>query len=140
MAPDVVARKLGYLRSLLGDLREHAGAGPEEIAREHYRVERILELLVTAAADLLTHLLAEQGEPPGTYREAFRRAGEAGLIGPELSERLQKAAGMRNVLVHLYEEIDLGIVREAVENAIQDFPALITALEPRGRGSDIIST
>lgn len=134
MAPDVVARKLGYLRSLLADLREHAGAGPDDIAREHYRVERILELLVTAAADLLTHLLAEEGEPPGTYRETFRRAGEAGLIGPELSERLQKAAGMRNVLVHLYEEIDLGIVREAVENAIQDFPALITALEPRGRG------
>lgn len=129
MAPEVVVRKLGYLRSLLDELRKHAGATADEIADDPYRVERLLELLVTAAADLLTHLLAERGTQPGTYRETFRRAGELGLLDRDLSERLQKAAGMRNVLVHLYDEIDYGIVREGIENALRDFPQLIRDLE-----------
>lgn len=130
MAPEVVVRKLDTLRSLLAELEKHAGATAEEIRRDPYRVERLLELLVTAAADLLSHLLAERGEQPGTYREIFRRSGEQGLIAAELAERLEKAAGMRNVLVHLYEDIDYGIVQESVGQALRDFPALIRHLEP----------
>ena len=130
MAPEVVVRKLDTLRSLLAELEKHAGATADEIRQDPYRVERLLELLVTAAADLLSHLLAERGEQPGTYREIFRRAGEQGLIAAELAERLEKAAGMRNVLVHLYEDIDYGIVQESVGQALRDFPKLIRALEP----------
>jgi len=130
VAPEVVVRKLDTLRSLLAELEKHAGATAEEIRRDPYRVERLLELLVTAAADLLSHLLAERGEQPGTYREIFRRSGEQGLIAAELAERLEKAAGMRNVLVHLYEDIDYGIVQESVGQALRDFPALIRHLEP----------
>jgi uncharacterized protein YutE (UPF0331/DUF86 family) len=125
-----VVRKLDTLRSLLAELEKHKGATMKEIAQDPYRVERLLELLVTAAADLLSHLLAERGEQPGTYREIFRRAGDQGLIAAELAERLEKAAGMRNVLVHLYEEIDYGIVQESVGQALRDFPALIRHLEP----------
>jgi uncharacterized protein YutE (UPF0331/DUF86 family) len=125
-----VVRKLDTLRSLLAELEKHKGATMKEIAQDPYRVERLLELLVTAAADLLSHLLAERGEQPGTYREIFRRAGDQGLIAAELAERLEKAAGMRNVLVHLYEDIDYGIVQESVGQALRDFPALIRHLEP----------
>ncbi|HUP42999.1 MAG TPA: DUF86 domain-containing protein [Thermoanaerobaculia bacterium] len=130
MAPEVVVRKLDTLRSLLAELEKHAGATAEEIRRDPYRVERLLELLVTAAADLLSHLLAERGEQPGTYKETFRQAGEQGLITSDLSDRFQRAAGMRNVLVHLYEDIDYGIVHESVGQALRDFPELIRALEP----------
>ena len=130
MAPEVVVRKLRHLRLLLEELRKHADASQQEIESDPYRVERLLELLVTSAADLLTHLLAERGEHPQTYREAFRLAGQQGLLGRELSGRLQGAAGMRNVLVHLYEEIDYGILHESVSDALQDFPELIRDLEP----------
>ena len=130
MAPEVVVRKLHHLRRLLDELGKHAGSTVEEIASDPYRVERLLELLVTSAADLLAHLLAERGEHPETYRDAFRLAGEQRLLESELSHRLQAAAGMRNVLVHLYEEIDYGILHESVADALRDFPELIRDLEP----------
>lgn len=134
MAPEVVVRKLARLRSLLGELEKHRAASSDEIADDPYRVERLLELLITSAADLLTHLLSERDENPATYRETFRRAGDLGLIDSELSHRLEKAAGMRNILVHLYDTIDYDIVHAAIANALEDFPQLIRDLEPLGRG------
>jgi uncharacterized protein YutE (UPF0331/DUF86 family) len=133
VAPEVVVRKLDTLRSLLAELEKHAGATADEIRQDPYRVERLLELLVTAAADLLSHLLAERGEQPGTYREIFRRAGEQGLIAAELAERLEKAAGMRNVLVHLYEDIDYQVVADSVERALADFDEFLRVMRQRVR-------
>ena len=131
MAPEVVVRKLRHLRLLIEELRKHADASVEEIASDPYRVERLLELLVTSAADLLTHLLVERGTHPETYRDAFRLAGKQRLLDAELAERLQAAAGLRNVLVHLYEDIDHEILHESVSRALRDFPRLIQELEPQ---------
>jgi uncharacterized protein YutE (UPF0331/DUF86 family) len=97
---------------------------------EHYKVERILELLATSAADLLQHLLAERGLVASSYRDAFRQAAAAGLLDEPLALRLEEAAGMRNVLVHLYDEIDYAIVHGSIGGALEDFAALVATLAP----------
>lgn len=96
MARDVLLRKLAYLRQLLRDLAPLAQMSRDEIEAQHYTVERILELLVGAAADLAFHILAERGLTPTSYRESFRLAAQEGLLPSDLAERLQQAAGMRN--------------------------------------------
>ena len=133
MAPEVVLRKLGVLRRLLRDLEPFAGSSVEQIESEHYKIERILELLATASSDLLQHLLAEREVIAASYRDVFRHAATAGLLESSLSRRLEEAAGMRNVLVHLYDEIDTAILHGSIGPALRDFAALIAALEPFGR-------
>ncbi len=128
MAPEVVLRKLNILRRLLRDLQPHEGASLEEVKARHYEIERILELLATASADLLQHLLGERGVIASSYRDVFRKSMEQGLIGSDLSGRLENAAGMRNVLVHLYDEIDMSILRQSIGNALRDFAALVAEL------------
>ncbi|MCA1732023.1 MAG: DUF86 domain-containing protein [Acidobacteria bacterium] len=128
MAPEVVLRKLETLRRLLRDLQPMAGASLETVAAEHYKVERILELLVTASADLLQHLLAERGIVAGSYKDVFRFAASEGLLDLPLATRLEEAAGMRNVLVHLYDEIDLRILHASIERALKDFAELVAAM------------
>lgn len=130
MPPEVVHRKLDVLRQLLHDLQPFARASLDEVVAEHYKVERILELLGTAAADLVQHLLAERGVVAASYRDVFRQAAAAKLLAPPLAERLEDAAGMRNVLVHLYEGIDYEILHASVGEALRDFTALVTALDP----------
>lgn len=130
MAPEVILRKLEILRRLVMDLRLHENASLDEVEKEHYRIERILELLATSAADLLQHILGEREIIAHSYREVFRKAGEDKLITASLAERLENAAGMRNVLVHLYDEIDLAILRQSISEALRDFPELIAALAP----------
>jgi uncharacterized protein with HEPN domain len=39
----------------------------------------------------------------------------------------KKMVGMRNIMIHEYEDVDLGIVWDTVQN---DLPPLITLLEP----------
>jgi uncharacterized protein YutE (UPF0331/DUF86 family) len=118
---DVLVRKLGRLQTYLGDLKRHAGKSAGEIRADPYEIERLLELLVQVSVDLVTHELAERGIVPETYRQAFLLGGEQGLLPDDLAEALADAAGLRNVLVHLYEDIDYEIVAASVGRAIQDF-------------------
>lgn len=128
MAPDVLLRKLLYLRQLLTDLAPYENATFAEVEAEHYKLERLLELLVATATDILFHKLAELDVAPDSYREAFRLAGEHGLLPADLATRLQNAASMRNVLVHLYEEIDYQILHDSIKPALQDFTQFTTTL------------
>ena len=50
--------------------------------------------------------------------------------------RLVNAAGLRNVLVHLYEEIDYEIVAASIGQALDDFEELFRELERRLREVD----
>lgn len=131
MTSEVLLRKLTYLRQLLDDLAPYRSATMAEVTAEHYKLERLLELLVIAATDTLFHLLAEQGRSPGSYREAFKMAAAEGIISNDLGNRLQKAAGMRNILVHLYEDIDYKILRDSLDPAWKDFSQFVKLLEAR---------
>lgn len=121
MAPDVLLRKLLYLRQLLTDLAPYENATYAEVEAEHYKLERLFELLVATATDILFHKLAEMDIAPNSYREAFRLAGEHRLLPLDLAGRLQNAASMRNILVHLYEDIDYHILYDSIQPALRDF-------------------
>lgn len=43
---------------------------------------------------------------PRTYREVFTGLAQAGILDRALAARLQEAAGLRNLLVHGYAELD----------------------------------
>lgn len=131
MAVEVLLRKLIYLRQLLRDLEFYRHASLSEVVAEHYKLERLFELLVVTASDILNHLLAEQGIVADSYRASFRLAGEQGMIPVELAGRLQDAAGMRNVLVHLYDEIDYTILHASIVPALADFAQFGQAMESR---------
>ncbi len=125
MAPDVLLRKLNYLRQLLNDLTPYKDATIEEVEAEHYKLERLLELLVMAASDILHHLLAERGKTAVSYKDAFQLAAQERLLPQDLSERLQDAAGMRNILVHMYEKIDYEILHQSIPGALDDFAQFV---------------
>ncbi|MCB8944628.1 MAG: DUF86 domain-containing protein [Ardenticatenaceae bacterium] len=131
MALDVLIRKLNYLRQLLLDLAPYEEATLAQVEADHYKLERLFELLVVTATDLLQHLLAEQQLVPDSYRAAFALAASQNILPQELADRLQQAAGMRNVIVHLYEDIDYTILHESIGLALQDFNQFVAILAAR---------
>jgi uncharacterized protein YutE (UPF0331/DUF86 family) len=101
MTPEVLLRKLNHLRQLLSDLAPFKDAKLSKVQDEHYKIERLFELLVMTASDILFHKLSEQGLTPESYRDAFKLAGAQGLIPLELAERLQEGdAKCHRSLVH----------------------------------------
>lgn len=129
MSPDVVNKKLVSMTIYLNDLLPYKDISFDEFMKKHYEIERLLELLVMTASDIVFHLISAKGEPmPSSYKAAFLRAGEMGIISVELSKSLALGAGLRNILVHEYEEIDYGLVHKSIPIAIRDFTAFIKEL------------
>ncbi len=79
MSPDVVRRKLLAIANYLRDLRRYEGSTFDVFMERHYEVERILELLIMRANDIIIHLLVSRGEAlPASYGAAFCEPGKSG--------------------------------------------------------------
>lgn len=131
MAPNVLLRKLTYIRQLLVDLTPYRDATFSEVQAEHYKIERLFELLVVAATDILFHKLAEADKHAESYRDAFRLAAEVGLLPQNLAKQLQATASMRNLLVHMYEQIDYAILHESIKPALHDFEQFVVIMSSK---------
>lgn len=128
--PELVAKKLAEIERYVRELRTLAR--PEEMmddVREERFVTHTLQLAVQAALDVASHIVSDDrlGEPQ-TYRELFEILARNDWIDSELGTNLGRMAGFRNLLVHDYAAIDLGIVRNIVEHHLGDFLAYVESI------------
>ncbi|MFQ5743875.1 MAG: DUF86 domain-containing protein [Acidobacteriota bacterium] len=130
---DLVRRKMAVIARNLDDLAAIAGLSLAAYQSDRFRkkgTERLLQETVEAAVDVNIHLLRMAAAPtPPDYYESFTALGRAGIISAALAERLAPAAGLRNRLVHEYDEIDDAIVLEAVGEARREFGEYVAAIE-----------
>jgi uncharacterized protein YutE (UPF0331/DUF86 family) len=126
---DVVARRLRALSDTLEDLRRLEGidrAGLEADPLLRAAAERLVQIGVDLAIDVNAHLAgAILGRAPTTGRSSFLDAAEAGVLSPELADALAPAAGLRNVLVHRYVDIDIDLVARAVGELLDLLPRYV---------------
>lgn len=94
--------------------------------RQQLVVERLLQLMAQAAIDINEHILSKLN--PGnslTNFEAFIELGKYGVISPELAKQIAPSAGLRNRLVHEYDEIDPRKVFKSISFALQQYPLYV---------------
>ena len=105
---EVIKRKLSVIVENLKALKPVAAMKKDEYERDLYKrkaTERLLQELIEAAIDINTHIIVQTGSPPpDDYYESFIRAGKLGIISSELAENLAPSAGLRNRLVHEYDQ------------------------------------
>jgi uncharacterized protein YutE (UPF0331/DUF86 family) len=82
-----------------------------------------LERLVQLSSDAALVLITDRNwlPLPDTMASCFRTLSQRGILRSELGERLAKAVGFRNLVVHQYEKVDLRIVFAIVTNHLNDF-------------------
>ena len=74
------------------------------------------------AADVNSNVVVGLGQPaPKDYYDTFIKAGEVGLISKALAKKLAPWAGLRNRIVHEYEEIKDKLVFDQIEPTITNF-------------------
>jgi uncharacterized protein YutE (UPF0331/DUF86 family) len=100
--------------------------------REQRFVEHTLQIAIQAALDAASHVVSDKrlGEP-GSNRELFALLARGGILPAGLAGTLRRMVGFRNVLVHGYQDVDLGIVRDILQNRLDDLLAFATALRAR---------
>ncbi|MEO1622281.1 MAG: DUF86 domain-containing protein [Cyanobacteria bacterium J06632_3] len=101
-----------------------------EDRRQQLIVERLLHLVVEAATDTNTHVLAAtQQSPPDDYYSSFPEAAKVGLISPDLATRLAPSTGLRNRLVHDYDDLDNVIIYHSIAFALGGYAEYVLQVQ-----------
>ncbi|CAN5295548.1 DUF86 domain-containing protein [soil metagenome] len=132
LRPESIQKRLVEIRALLDVLQRHTDATGGELRGDLERrlvVERALQQVVDLAVKVNAHVVTSAGAPPpADYHTSFAAAATAGLIDGELAARLAPSTGLRNRLVHEYDEIDLDIVAGAIGEAVTAYGEYVTTV------------
>ena len=72
-----------------------------------YRRRHLVQTAAQISIDLANHVIAADGHRvPRDYGDAFRVLAEVGVLDAELAGRMVALAGARDLIVHLYAEVD----------------------------------
>ncbi len=115
--------------SVIGDcvnaLRKLRPLTYDEFAREHVLVgsaEHDFQVAIQAALDVASIILADQSATlPKEYKDIFPALAEIGVLPADFAQKLVSMAKFRNVLVHLYLEVDLKRVYRYLQENLDDF-------------------
>lgn len=91
-----------------------------------WMVERGLEILIQNLLDIGAHLLASEIKNDWEdYVEIIVKLGRHGVIPQEFSEKIKGMAGLRNILVHEYQRVDLAKLYNSFKDGLADFVQFI---------------
>jgi uncharacterized protein YutE (UPF0331/DUF86 family) len=124
--PELVTRKMALIAEDLAAIGELARQPlPEylESPTSELVAERYLERMIGRMIDVNYHLLTESGQaPPRDYFQSFVDLARLGVLEPGFARRIAACAGLRNRLVHEYDELDPEKVHEALGSAVAQVP------------------
>lgn len=119
-------RTLIHLRELseaLKDWKRYQSISIEELKMDRDKRNMVLHAMligIQATIDIATHIIAEKDlRKPSTYRETFEILGKERMISEELANELSDLAGFRNVLVHVYWELELDEIYSILQNDLK---------------------
>jgi uncharacterized protein YutE (UPF0331/DUF86 family) len=133
--PELLAKKISFIETCVAELQRMARPeAMESDIREQRFIEHTLQLAIQAAQDVASHIVSDErlGEPR-TNRELFDLLARGGWLSTEEATTLGNMVGFRNLLVHGYGDVDLAVVRDVLENHVDDllrFAAVVRARLP----------
>lgn len=81
-------------------------------------IQRAVELCVDIASSVLAELDAPS---PASMAESFILLRDAGVLSAATAERMRKAVGLRNFLMHEYANLDWSVIQAVCEQHLGEF-------------------
>jgi len=124
----IVAR-LSVIADSVSALQDMQEVALEEFVADdilHTAAEHYFQVAIQAALDIGGMLLAVRSvKVPQGYAEIFPALAEAGVLPKDFADELVGMAKLRNVLVHMYLQVDLGLMYGYLQNKIGDFERFV---------------
>lgn len=133
--PESVDARLEHLGELLAEAERIRAVGREAYDaafRDRLAAQHAIQLAIQTCVDIGAHLIAELGlRMPDDYRGVFAVLRDPLGLSPALVASLSAAAGMRNILVHAYLEVDDDKVWDALGHldALREFATAVKRME-----------
>jgi len=119
-----IARKIKNMQGYVEFLREQP-ADEKELVKNYLlksAIERNLQLAIESALDIGEVMISSENlEKPEDYRSIIITLGKEGIIPGEFARRFSEAAKLRNILVHMYTEVDPAMISQIMANNLDDF-------------------
>lgn len=124
--------KIARIRKNLKELKKLGKLSYDEYTKDILHTataERLLQISIEAMLDIGSHIIAEEsfGEPL-EYRDVFVLLVKNGILPKEKETAFLKLAGLRNRIVHVYEDIDHKQIHRYLQGDLGDFEDFINAI------------
>ena len=122
---DVILNKKESIERCIKQIR-HYYQLPGELTfiEDHLKQDAIainMQRACEQAIDLANHLVkTRKWGLPKDSRESFQLLADHKVIPADLSDKMIKMIGFRNVLVHEYQQLDLNLMVDVIENHLDD--------------------
>lgn len=123
---DLVVRKMALI---LDDLRDATPIAKKSVddylssRLDEVVAERYLERMIGRMIDINYHVITDAGHaPPRDYHDSFTQLARLNILTPAFASQIAACAGLRNRIVHEYDEIDPRRVHEGLVAAVRDIP------------------
>ncbi len=130
---DIIENKISSVRKYLKILERYKKYSKNDIEKDldiRGAVERYLYLAIQSAIDLAEAVISHKNlRKPATMSEAFYILNEENLINEQLTEKLAKMVGFRNIMAHDYEKINYDIVYDVLRNRLKDIKEFIESMK-----------
>ncbi len=115
-----------YLRDVAGLELEEFLNNPHAIGSARY----YLQVAIETCLNIANHIIASQRlRAPRDYRDTFTVLHEASILPDDLTRTMRELAGLRNLLVHLYWDVDDRMVYEGIRAELKDFAAYVECIQ-----------
>ncbi len=129
---DLILAKAGSVQKHLRRVKEKRDTDLQTFLKDLDRQESILfnlQMAVQNCIDIAAHIISEEGfGVPGSTNEMFYLLEENGYLDSELTEKMVKAVGFRNLIVHEYGKIELKQVFEVAQQGIKDLDEYLVSI------------
>jgi len=125
----VLYKRISGVREHLARLGTRQGLTLEQFLQEPDSQDVVLhnlQLAIQGCIDVGAHVIADEGwGVPASYREIFQILRKRGVLPPDLAERMARASGLRNILVHDYLDVDLPTAHAVYTQSVGDLQAFL---------------
>jgi uncharacterized protein YutE (UPF0331/DUF86 family) len=129
---DLVLTKAGNVKKHLRRVEKKAKTDLKTFLKDLDRQEIIafnLEVAVQNCIDIAAHIIGAEGlGVPGSTAEMFYLLEENDYLSSEITEKMIKAVGLRNLIAHEYGRIDLEQIYKISQNDYKDLNTYLVAI------------
>ncbi|MBE6064816.1 type VII toxin-antitoxin system HepT family RNase toxin [Clostridium cochlearium] len=134
MGNDVIYNKIAIIERCINRINEVYNNNPDNL-KDYTKQDSIIlniQRACEAAIDLAMHIVSEKklGIPQNS-RDAFEVLNSNNIIDNRLMKNLKSMVGFRNIAVHNYQAVNLGIIQEIIEKHLSDFNRFIEVILKR---------
>jgi len=127
---DIILAKAGSVHKHIDRIKEKISVDQESFLNDPDRQDIIsfnIQMAVQNSIDIAAHIISEEGwGVPGSNNEMFYTLEDKGILKRDIVEKMVKAVGFRNLIVHEYGKLDLKLVYQVASRDIDDIIQYIT--------------